>query len=123
MQTNDKDLTSLNLFAIETKTRQMISELVEPISIRAREDRESFSLLSQQLCKYTRRIEEIEFVIHKTQKRDTVFEQIFQMISRLEGNIKAIEAGIEQNTNSCKDHIDQVKSDMKFFTNGLEFIV
>ncbi len=74
---HDKRLPQeLNWFAMETKVRQLVQELIEPTIKRGVQDRIDIEELNGQLQKQKGLIDNINFALYKSKERDTVFETI-----------------------------------------------
>jgi len=77
------DKADLIWFEYETRLRKLVEELLEPTVKRSREEREMYEVLSKKHEGLLKRVEDLEFTSHRTQKRQTVFEDIFRRISEL----------------------------------------
>lgn len=58
----------LDWFSFETRVRKLIQDLVDPVSKRALEAKESSETLRKSNDVLKRKVEELEFVVHKSQK-------------------------------------------------------
>jgi len=70
-------------FDYETRLRKLIEEILEPTVKRSREERELFEILSKKNESLSKRIEDLEFMSQRTQKRQTSFEDIFRKLNEL----------------------------------------
>ena len=70
-------------FDYETRLRTLVEELLEPTLRRSREERELFEMLSRKNDHSNKRLDDVEFMFQKTQKRQTAFEDIFKRIHDL----------------------------------------
>jgi len=75
--------TDLIWFDYETRLRKLIEEILEPTVKRSKEERELFDILSKKNESLTKRVEDLEFMSQRTQKRQTSFEDIFKRLNEL----------------------------------------
>lgn len=78
-------------FDYETKMRKLVSELLEPSTKRSIQDRELYDALIKKYDEQAKKLEELEFIVCKSKKRQTVFEDINQRINELVYKIFDIE--------------------------------
>ena len=60
--------------------RKLVQELLEPTTKRSIQDRELYEILNRKYEEDRKRIDEIEFILHKSQKRQTIFSEIEKKI-------------------------------------------
>lgn len=65
-------------------------ELLQPTVKRSREDRELYDKLKHQCEALSKRVEELEVVTHKTENKQTIFDDIFNKINILVHSLKEI---------------------------------
>lgn len=117
-----KSTAEVDWFDFETRMRRIIQELLDPTIRRSLEDKEIVNSLKKSLDLQKRKIEEIEFVIHKTQKRTTIFEEINKKMVEMESDRKLGEARAMNEVASLKDEIDQIKFDLQRKTDEIDQI-
>ena len=79
---NSKD--KLDWFEFETVTRKMVQSLLEPILNKIAENKEGILLLNKSSKTYNEKINELEFTLHKSNKRSTAFDEVYQKIASVE---------------------------------------
>ena len=70
-------------FEYETRLRKLVEELLEPTIRRSREERELFESLNKKSEALHKRVDDLEFMSQRTQKRQTAFDDIFKRINEL----------------------------------------
>lgn len=74
----------LDWFEFETITRKMVQSLLEPILTKISENKESILLLDKSSKTHNDKISELEFTLHKSNKRSTAFDEVYQKIANVE---------------------------------------
>ena len=76
-------------FEYEIRMRKLVQDLLEPTTKRSIQDRELYEILMKKYEEQRKRVDEIDFILHKSQKRQTVYEEIDRKIFELvQNNIK-----------------------------------
>jgi len=75
---DEKKVNSQNMdwFAFETRIRKVLHELLEPTAERSMKTKESMEEVRTQNEFLTRKVEELEFILHKSHKRSTLFDNV-----------------------------------------------
>jgi hypothetical protein len=68
----------LDWFEFETVTRRMVQSLLEPILNKISDNKESILLLNKSAKSSEDRISDLEFTLHKTNKRSTAFDEVYK---------------------------------------------
>ena len=63
--------------------RKLVQELLEPTTKRSIQERELYEILTKKYEESRKKIDEIEFILHKSQKRQTIFDEIEKKIFEL----------------------------------------
>lgn len=71
----------IDWFNFETKMRGVVSELIEPLISREIEDRENIVQMKRVNDNYKTRIEDLEYQVNKTRKKETLFDEIQRKIA------------------------------------------
>jgi len=116
----DKDKADLIWFEYETRLRKLVEELLEPTVKRSREEREMYEVLSKKHEGLLKRVEDLEFTSHRTQKRQTVFEDIFRRISELDQTRKADEKVLMDHIQNVKKMVEELQTDMYMLKGNME---
>ncbi len=85
------DVNGAEFFAFETKIRQMVMELIEPISKRSIQDRDMILDVQGQADVLQRKVDECEFIIQNAQKKTTATDDLAKQLSNLEGKLRNFE--------------------------------
>jgi hypothetical protein len=83
-----RNTAELDWFDFETRMRDVIHELIEPVIKRASEDREVSLGLQRKTELATKRLDQLENIVLKTGKKNTVFDEINQRFVGIEGDRK-----------------------------------
>jgi hypothetical protein len=83
-----KNASELDWFDFETRMRDVIHELVEPIVKKAAEDREKMLSLQRGQENDGKRIDQLESAVLKKGRKNTVFDEINQRFIDIEGDRK-----------------------------------
>ena len=95
-RSKDQKNAELDWFSFETRVRKLIQDLVEPVSKRAVEAKESSDTLRKSNDNLKRKVEEIEFVVHKSQKKSTIFEDINNKFTKMDVGLQSLEQQLDQ---------------------------
>lgn len=68
--------TELDWFDFETRMRDVIDELIEPVIKRASEDREQALNCQRQITENSKRLEVLEGIVLNTGRKASIFEEI-----------------------------------------------
>jgi len=68
----------LDWFEFETITRRMVQGLLEPIMNKISDNKEEILLASKSTKSNADKIAELEFTLHKSNKRSTAFDEVYK---------------------------------------------
>jgi len=66
----------LNWFDLETRLRKVVFELLQPSVQRSHEDRDSINSTKKQIISQAKRLEELEFILMKSDSPTTAFDEV-----------------------------------------------
>lgn len=94
---DEKKVTSSNLdwFAFETRIRKVLHELLEPTAERSVKTKEHVEEVKTQNEFLTRKIEELEFILHKSHKRSTLFDNVNKRLIESDAERKMLEVKLK----------------------------
>ena len=65
----------------------MVRDLMEPIAVRATEDREQVNEAKRQLTFTNKRVTELEYIIYRGNDKNTIFDDLYNRINLLVRNL------------------------------------
>jgi phage shock protein A len=93
--------------------RKTIQELLEPTIKRSIEDRELMDTFKKTTDSMKRKMDEIEYLVVKTQKKTTFFDDLDKKINELDSNIKLCEARSNQDINQVSNQMNTQKFEIQ----------
>jgi chromosome segregation ATPase len=90
---DDKKISDANMdwFAFETRIRKVLHELLEPTAERSIKTKENMEEVKTQNDFLTRKVEELEFILHKSHKRSTLFDNVNKRLIESDSERKMLE--------------------------------
>ena len=71
----------LDWFEFETRMRRLVVDLIQPTVFKLNKDREDVSILKSVVETNTKKVEDLENLILKSDRKQTKFEEIYNQIS------------------------------------------
>ncbi|CAI2383906.1 unnamed protein product [Moneuplotes crassus] len=119
-----KSNPNLDWFAFETRIRKVLHDLLEPTAERSIKTKENVEEVKAENKILTRKIEEIEFILHKSHKRSTLFDSVNKRLidndserkileSRLNNEVRSITTeakGIKQRVNLIGEEVSTINT-------------
>ena len=103
----------LDWFSFETRIRKLIQDLVDPIQKRALDAKEASDAQRKGNDSLKRKVEELEFAVHKSQKKSVIFEEINNRISKLEVGLKGAEQQLDEEMALMGAKIEHTKDQIR----------
>ena len=101
----------------ETRIRKLIQDLVDPIQKRALDAKEASDAQCKASDSLKRKVEELEFAVHKSQKKSVIFEEINNRISKLEVGLKGAEQQLDEEIALMGAKIEHTKDQIEINFN------
>lgn len=79
-------------FSVETKVRGLVAQLLEPLLLRSAEDRTLLEKVKRQTDSDRKRLEELEFVQTKTQRKFSLLDEASRRVQEVGANLAVTEA-------------------------------
>eukprot|EP00347_Sterkiella_histriomuscorum_P014931 403358959 len=98
--------------------RKLVFELLQPTVQRSHEDREILYNARKQVQSHQQRIEELEYSFFKSDKKTTIFDQIYMKMGEMEQDRKSDQAKTDHHLNGFLSRID----DIKFMCQNLQTV-
>lgn len=108
-QTNNE----LDWFAFETRIMKLIQGLVEPINKRSLDAKEASDAQTKMNDILKRKVEELEFITHKSQKKSVIFEEINNKLTKLEVNQRGIEQQLDEEVSALSGKLEFTKGQIR----------
>lgn len=99
----------LDWFAFETRIRKVLHELLEPTAERSVKTKETVEEVKSQNEFLTRKIEELEFILHKSHKRSTLFDNINKRLIESDAERKMLEVQMKNDVENLHSENGVIK--------------
>lgn len=103
-----KTATELDWFDFETRMRDVIHELIEPVMRKATEDREQMLTIRRNQENDEKRLDQLESAVLKTGRKATVFDEIQQKFVDIEGDRKKQQVKVEQDLEEFRGEVKAI---------------
>ena len=103
-----KTATELDWFDFETRMRDVIHELIEPVMRKATEDREQMLTIRRNQENDQKRLDQLESAVLKTGRKATVFDEIQQKFVDIEGDRKKQQVKVEQDLEEFRGEVKAI---------------
>lgn len=104
-------------FDIESKTRHLIQELIDPIIDRLVANQDSINQLVQETKNTDAKVENLKETIFQTNGKLDVFEQINMRLAGLEAERKILEDKVDYEFKSTKSRMEEIEQRNEIQTN------
>ena len=100
---------TLDLFALETKSRRTIAELMQPIVAEISEDRRKVASVTSTQDRIKERLSQLEYALGLSEKRPQIFEDFDDKIADNKMQMAQNHNDMEFRTDVCDQEIDRIK--------------
>ena len=95
-------------FDIESKTRHLVQELIDPIIDRLIDNQDNINQLRQEQEKTDAKVENLKETIFQTNGKLDIFEQINLKLANLEAERKILEDKVDYENKTIKGRMDEI---------------
>jgi hypothetical protein len=106
----------LDWFAFENRMREIVKDILEPYAVRSIDIQESLKFLSDNHDKFKRKQDEMEFIMHKRNHRNSGIDELNKKLFDIENERKVREAknmqmieGLKSQLESTQDRMGQIE--------------
>jgi hypothetical protein len=119
MEEPEKTTRELEWFELETKMREVLHTQLEPVLLKAREDRESHQNLKSYCRVLEDRLKSLETTVLGDHKAETIIENIYKKFAEIEGNRKKDVINLTQSFDLLTENVKSFDSQLKTFNELL----
>lgn len=105
--------TNTDFFAFETRMRQTVMDLVEPCVKRSIQERDIILEIKRQNDIMKKKVDEIEFIMQKAQKKTSTTDDLAKQIAQLEFKIRQAENKTYDQLTEMHDRQDEMRCKME----------
>jgi len=105
----------LDWYDIETRIRIVMRDMIEPILKRNNDDHEDIKKLETTLNNYDRRLNDVEFLLNRSENKSTKYDM-------LHDHIVAVESSLKLYTNENTHNVCELKISLDNLSNRMEFL-
>ena len=109
---NNYNGKEMDWFAFENRVREIVKDILEPYAIRSVDLQEGVKLLSDHHDKFKRKQDEMEFVMHKRNHRNSGIDELNKRLFDIENERKVQEAKNIQKIDGLKVQLDSTHDRM-----------
>ena len=97
-------------FDIETKTRHLLEELVDPIIERVIEQKGQLQSVRKEAVNQTKKIEKLEDTVFNANAKLDIFEEINVKIAELRADHKCLEDKVDYENKGMKNRMEEISA-------------
>lgn len=121
--TDSASSESLDWFAFETRIRKVLYELLEPTADRSIQAKEAVEKIKSENEFLIRKIEELEFILHKSHKRSTLFDNVNKRLIESDSERKMLEVKIKNDFNNVHAESGAIKDKITILEEEISNLV
>lgn len=119
----EKTTRELEWFDLETRMRELLHTILEPILNKAREDRESSQNLKNYCKSLESRVKSLETSVFGDQNMETIIENIYKRCGEIEGNRKKDVVDLEQSLLLVNEAVNSFEVEQNKFREEVKLLV
>ena len=116
----DGDPEDLQWFHLETRLRALVLTLIDPLDRKLRQEVDVSLKTSMQMDAYKKKLDELEFLIHKSQKRTSDFDELAVRLSELEQSAKVQEQKQQQEQAKVFNAVEVMREGVRHVQRALD---